>query len=330
MPHTHSFQVFILASAFMFLAPLTAVMAQEPTLTPYAIEGVPGGSENLGDFVVGPGKVELTMNPGESKTVNVLVTNRTGERRIFNLTTEDATGSTDPTMAVQLLGTERGPYTLKDYIKVPATTFELDHSMRATIPVTITIPPDAEPGGRYGSLLVDTVAVDAVPADDQGTVPQSAIVARIGTLFFITIPGSKEYDASLKEFATAPKQSVFQNGPITFGLLHENHGTMHIVPYGELRIRNIFGEEVGYGKIDPWFVLPKSNRLREVTWDRDYLFGRYTATVSINRGYDDIVDEMSYSFWVLPWKPLTAGFAVLFVLVFLMRTFFRTFEFKRK
>ena len=90
------------------------------------------------------------------------------------------------------------------------------------------------------------------------------------------------------------------------------------------------GHGVGVVDLEPWFILPMSERLREITWTREFLLGRYTATAEINRSYDDIVDTMSFTFWVLPWKPIGAGFAVLFVLIFLIRTFFRSFEFKRK
>jgi hypothetical protein len=281
--------------------------------------------------VVGPGKVDLTLNPGETRTVEILVTNRTGERRIFNLTAEDAVGSQDQSVAIQLLGDDRGPYSIRDYISVPAKSFVLEQNQRAHIPVTISIPPDAEPGGLYGSLIVDTVAIDAVAGDaTSGTVPQSAIVARVGTLFFVTIPGALEYDAALTEFGTLQKQKFYQTGPVTFGLLHENKGSVHIAPYGELRIRNFFGEEVGYLELDPWFVLPNSVRLREITWTRDYLFGRYTASVAINRGYGDIIDEAQYTFWVLPWKPIAGAFAGLFIVIFLIRSFLKRFEFKRR
>ncbi len=317
---------------FVLLALSTTAYAQssEP-VNPYRTEGVPGGDEVLGDFVVGPGKVDLRLNPGETRTVEILVTNRTGERRMFNLATEDAAGSQDQSVAIQLLGDDRGPYSIRDYISVPAKSFVLEQNQRAHIPVTISIPLDAEPGGLYGSLLVDTVAIDAVPGDvNSGTVPQSAIVARVGTLFFVTIPGALEYDATLSEFGTLQKQKFYQSGPVTFGLLHENKGSVHIAPYGELRIRNFFGEEVGYLELDPWFVLPNSVRLREVTWTRDYLFGRYTASVAINRGYDDVVDEAQYTFWVLPWKPIALAFAGLFVVIFLIRSFLKRFEFKRR
>lgn len=332
LSRTYTITSLIFASALALLLPYLHASAQTAQMPfgVYPSEGVPGGSETIGDFVVGPGKADLTLSPGESRVVEITVTNRTGETRRFNLTTEDAAGSNDAEMAIVLLGEERGPYSLKDYLSVPYGSFELAHSERARIPVTISIPRDAEPGGLYGSVLVDTVAIDAVAGDTAGTVPQSAIVARIGTLFFITVAGEAERDAHLAEFATAPKQRFFQNGPIPFGILHENTGSVHVAPYGELRIRNMFGAEVGYLEIEPWFVLPQSVRLREISWDRDYLFGRYTATVAINRGYDDIVDEASYTFWVLPWKPIAGAFAVLFIVFFFIRAFFKRFEFKRK
>jgi hypothetical protein len=296
----------------------------------YQTERIPGGDSVIGDFVVGPGKIDVTLNPGESKIVEMLVTNRTGERRVFNLTTEDMTGSNDLTKPVVLLGGARGPYSLKDYLIVPDRSFELGQNERARIPVTISIPPDAEPGGLYGSMLVDTVAIEADSGVTNQTVPQSAIVARIGTLFFVTVSGEIVREARMSEFGTLGKKKFYGNGPIPFGILHENTGSMHIVPYGEVRITNMLGEEVGFVELEPWFVLPQSERLREITWNRDLLFGRYTATAQINRGYDDVIDTLSVSFWVLPWKLVTGAFGILFFTLFLIRLFFRTFEFKRR
>lgn len=294
---------------------------------PYTTETIPGGSSVVGDFVVGPGKIDVTLKPGESTVIEMTVTNRTGEKRIFNLTTEDMTGSDDPSIPVVLLGSDRGPYSLRDYIHIPEYHFELDHNERARIPVTINIPADAEPGGLYGSVLVDTVAIEAESGTTGNASPQSAIVARIGTLFFVTIPGVVEKEGALKTFGTVPPRTFYQSGPISFGVLFGNTGSIHLAPYGEVRVTNMLGEEVGSVDLEPWFIFPHATRLREITWDREFLFGRYTATISLNRSYDDIIDTKSFSFWVLPWKVLLLGFIGVFVTVFLIRTFFRTFEF---
>ncbi len=307
----------------------TTAEVQEAPKLPYVTETLLG-DKVFGDFVVGPGKVELNVNPGESKTVEITVSNRTGATHTFEISAEDISGSSDPSRALVLLGDDRGPYSLKDYVKVEALRFELPHNQRARIPVTISIPTDAEPGGLYGSVLVSTVTTEARSGGVDGTLPQSAVVARIGTSFFVTIPGAVAKDGSLEDFGSVPLKKVFQNGPIPFGLLFENRGSSHLAPYGEIRIRNIFNEEVGFMEIEPWFVLPQALRLREVMWDRDVLFGKYTATAYINRSYDDVVDERSFTFWVLPWKPITLGFVTVFVVVFMIRAFFRKFEFKKK
>lgn len=322
----------LICSSFAYAQETAPSVDQTEAQAPYTYptERIPGGDGIVGDFVVGPGKVDITLEPGESMVVEMLVTNRTGERRRFNLTTEDMTGSRDLNTPILLLGSDRGPYSLKDYLSVPAVQFELEQNERARVPVTISIPPDAEPGGLYGSVLVNTTAIEAVSGESENTVPQSAIVARIGTLFFVTVPGEVEQNGKLKKFGTREDQRFYGSGPISFGILHENNGSIHIAPYGEVRITNMLGEEVGFVTLEPWFVLPGAERLREVTWTRELLLGRYTATAQINRSYDDIIDEASVSFWVLPWKIVLGVFGTLFVIIFLIRAFFRTFEFKRK
>lgn len=283
----------------------------------------------VGDFVVGPGKTELTIKPGESRTVEIILTNRIGDTRDFNLEVEDAIGTNDPSTAVALLGTRQGPYTLRDYVQLPKATITLEHNERAHIPVTISVPADAEAGGRYGSILVTTVSKDA-EVGNGGAAPSSAVIARVGTLFFLTIPGDTNIEGELHSFKTIPDKMIFTKGPVNFQILFENKGDLHLNPYGEVRVTNLFDEEVGFVELDPWFALPKSLRLREVIWDRELLIGRYTATAFINRGYDDIIDTESVSFWVIPWKVVIAVFGGLFIFSLLVRFIAVNFEFKRK
>jgi hypothetical protein len=303
-----------------------ASMPVVATTLPYVVEKL-SSADAVGDFVVGPGRIELEIKPGESKTVEVFISNRISDDRIFELSVEDIAGSSDGRQAVILLGEERGPYTVVDYISLPVKAFPLSLGERARIPVTISIPPNAEPGGFYGSVLVSTTQV---PDPAVQAVAQSPIIARIGTLFFVRVPGEATVEGKAMSMSILPEKLWYESGPLRFHILYENTGSVHLNPYGEIRIRNIFGEEVGYFELDPWFSLPKSLRTREVDWNREVLLGRYTATAYINRGYDDIVDEVSVVFYVLPWKIMLGLFLVVFIIVFGFRFFFRTFEFKRR
>ncbi len=294
----------------------------------YPREELPTGAV-FNDFVVGPGRFEVELAPGESRTVELIVSNRLGVGRIFSFNVEDMQAAEATDGSVVFLGERVGPYTLKDFISVPYERFYLEHGTRARIPVTISLPADAEPGGRYGSLLTSVASEQDAPGGP-GTQAGTAIISRIGTLFFITTPGVMNRQSELSNFTTLNDQKIFGSGPITFLIESENYGSVHTTPSGVLSIRNMVGEEVGNFEIPTWFVLPQAVRTRQVDWDRELLVGRYTATVQVNRGYDDIVDEMSFSFWVIPWKLLLMVFAGLFIFFFILRFFFSRFEFKRK
>ena len=295
----------------------------------YRRESLPS-EDVFGDFVVGPGRIELEMGPGDTRVVEMTISNRMGEGRFFSFATEDTVGSADGSSAIELLGDEVGPYTLRDFISVPHERFYLEHATRVRIPVTITIPPDVEPGGRYGTLLTSITTPPGQLAVDSGARAGSAVISRVGTLFFIRTPGVVTEDLSLAEFTTRNQQRIFASGPITFNITHDNAGSVHATPYGRVTVTNILGEEVWIRNIDPWFVMPQSMRTREVTWEQEFMVGRYVATVEINRSYDDIIDIKTISFWVIPWKLVGAVFVGLFLFFLLVRFFFSRFEFKRK
>lgn len=306
----------------------TSAQSSEPETPWYTSDWISGELET-GDFVIGPGRVEVSVKPGESVVRYLTVTNRISANRSFELVVEDIAPGVGGNV-IELLGKAKGPYTLRDYISFPQNTLTLGLGERAKIPVTITMPIDADPGGHYGSVLVTTVKDDTNnnPVDEPGM--RSPIIARVGVLFFVTVPGAIERAGALANVLLIGSPWWFEKGPVTLGVAFENTGSVHLNPYGELRVTNMFGEEVGFKELEPWFVLPQSLRTRDVTFDREFLLGRYVAEVSINRGYDDIVDTKRVVFWVLPWKVLAGVFGALFAIIFFIRFFFRTFEFKRK
>lgn len=293
----------------------------------FTVERLIGTIDN-GDFVVGPGRSEINLQPGETQTIFVSIANRISDDRTFKLEVVDVTGSSDGSSALNLVEGERGPYSITDYISFPEDTMTLKLGDRARVPVTVSLPPNAEPGGYYGSILVSTVQVGQEATDT--AMPRNPIIARVGSHVFLTVGGQQQYTGETLGIDTIPSTNWYTEGPINLGITYENTGSVHLNPYGEITITNILGEQVGYVELEPWFVLPKSLRTREIGWDREFLFGRYTVEAKINRGYDDIIDTVSTSFWVIPYQFIGAVFGVLFIGFLLIRLFFRTFEFKRK
>lgn len=249
-----------------------------------------------GDFVVGPAKTDIVVNPGESTTFFLTVTNRLGVEKTFDLNVEDIVGSDDPAAGVVLLGEDAGPNSLRDYVSVPVENVRLAHGDQVRIPITITLSQNAGPDGRYGTVVVSTVSDETNSPED---IPSSVIVSRIGSLMFVSTPGEKTLSGNLERFGTLGEKKWFKNSPIQLGILYKNNGNTHLTPYGELRIYNILNQEVGAVDVESWYVLPQSSRLREVTWNKSPLFGRYTAVLTLYNGYEDVPQNATYTFYVV-------------------------------
>lgn len=281
------------------------------------------------DFVLGGGKVELFLNPGDNYTKELLITNRLGKPMNFKVGVEDFTGSQNIEESIVLLGDKKGPYSLKDYLKPEISEFVLEHGQRMVLPVEISIPPNAEPGGLYGTVLVSAHPLPGeMTAEEDKAKGQIEIITRLGSLFFIRVNGEAREGGFTKDFKVL--KDFYEEGPVSFQILFENNGNVHLAPAGKIEIRNIFGKKVDEIAVDRYFAMPDAIKFREIKWEKGLLFGHYTASIALNRGYGDLIDKKSVSFWFLPWKIVLSALAILFVVIGIIRWLTKNFEFKRK
>lgn len=282
--------------------------------------------EDKNDFVVEPGKIEVFVNPGETVTKSISVINRINKKVSFKVETEDFVGSDNAQTPVILLGKEKSPYSFKDNLVPEDSSFTLGFGQKIDLPITINVPADAQPGGFYSSVIISSDST----ADNSGAQAGTRVISRVGVLFFVRVNGPVDQSGKLSDFRVTKKSGIMQHGPVDFEILFENTGTVHLVPYGTISIKNIFGKEVGTVPVDAYFSLPKSMRYRQVTWTKENLIGRYTAEVTLNRGYDGQVDTQKIAFWVLPIGYIALFAGVLFAIILLVYIVGKKFEFKRK
>lgn len=311
-----------------FVLAIAMVFAVAPLAQALEIKDAPVEVRN--DFVVEPAKVEIFAKPGDKITKNLSVVNRTDKEQTFNVDVEDFTGSRDPNQFVVLLGQEKGPFSLKDYIKPEAKTFKLKSKQRATLLVTINIPLDAEPGGHFASVLVSTGSGDVATGEDA----KAKTISRIGALYFVRVEGVAKEDGKLTDFRLAgPAQAFYSKGPFDFEVLYENNGSTHLTPSGKIEIKNMLGRTVQELPVQPFFSLPDSVRSAQAKWESPLAFGRYTATLSLDRGYktsQSPTDTLTIAFWVLPWKLVLGFVAIVLVTIFIIQLFVRKFEIRKK
>jgi len=284
-----------------------------------------------GDFVLGPGKVDLVLDPGEKATQQIMVTNRLGRDENFKIELEDFSGSNDIDQTVKLFGEAKGPYSMKDYIKPEITEFSLKHGERMIIPLEITIPEDSEAGGLYASVLVSTVPSDEDAKLNEG---QTRLISRLGTLFFVRVAGDVNESGTLQEFKITPSpKGLYEEGPIPFEVIFKNEGNVHLIPSGKIEIKNLLDKKVGEVTIDKYFAMPDSLRSRIVNWESGFLFGRYTATLTLDKNYQQKSsesDQMEVSFWVIPWKIILVAVVAIIIVFRLIRFVLGKFKFEIK
>lgn len=323
--------LFFLVGVVGAKAATTSTSTATNVTSPYHIDTLT--VDNRNDFVLEPAKQEVFLNPGQSSTNTLYVTDRVQGTTTFSISVQDIKGSSNPNAPVVILGPgDVTPDSAQNFISIPAKQFTLTFGERATIPVTITIPKNTSPGGYYAAVLVSNEPTVTAETQNASTAGTTRVISRIGTLFFIRVNGPANPAGMLQGFRiNAPSnQAIYNSGPFTFEILFNNTGNLYLTPYGTITIKNMFGETVATIPVNAYYSLPQSLRYRDIAWDGQALFGRYTATLTLNRSYGNIVDTQTLTFWVIPWKFLIIAFIILFVIVLGGILFLRRFEIRKK
>ncbi len=291
----------------------------------YSVEQVGAVASN--DFVVEPAKIEIFANPGDVITKSVTIVDRIEGRSTFSISLEDFVGSDDASVAVKLLGDEVSRYSFRDNIIPEVKSIDLEFGQKAVIPITIRVPETASPGGYYTSVVIATT-----PAESATGGTGAKAISRVAQLLFVRVNGDVVEDGVLKDFVVSPTGFFHLKGPLTFNILFENRGSVHLAPYGYITIRNIFGTTVDQIPVDAYYSLPQSQRYRQIVWEQGAHFGYYTATLELNKGYreSESLETRTTSFVFLPLTYLIALLIAVVIVLLTRRYLKNNFELRRR
>jgi hypothetical protein len=291
------------------------------------------GVEFLNDFVLEPAKNEVFINPGESSVERLSVINRMNKQVTFQVEVEDIVGSDKSYEQVKLLGNEKGPYSLKDFLIPEITEFTLNPGEKITIPIRVQLPETAEVRGYYGALIVSARGDSRDIDNTTGADGLTKIVTRLGSIFLVRINGDVNESSYLWDFKTVgPAKMFYSNHPTGFEVAIKNDGNVHLVHYGEIKIKNMFGKEVNSLPVNAFFSLPDSTRYREIEWPKSFSFGFYTAELSLYQGFDgeNGFINSSISFVVVSWQILIAIILLTALILVITRYLKKNFKIERK
>lgn len=298
--------ILILVLLMLLMLPISSVSA-------FTIKSLPGLAVT-GDFALSTDKIELALNPGDTTVRNISVTNRTGRDSKFKIEIEDFGPSDRIEELTKLYGDDMGPYSLRRYLVPEISEFTLKQGEQISIVIAISIPYNVPAGGLYGCVLVSNIpSVDLSEADEAQI--QNNPNSYLGTLFFVKVNGETIESGRLTSFD--PLRSIYTAFPVRLKYTFNNDGNIYLTPKSTIVIKNIFNSIVGEIKTDPFFVLPDSERVVTEEWPNRFMFGRYTATINLDRGYGGNTDIKTISFWVFP-DYVILLLVVLVVLIWIM------------
>lgn len=283
--------------------------------------------------------ITLTADPGSSSSGQISVRNDGTETENLNVGVKKFTASTDGESPLIIDPGKEDEFI--SWIRFNRTSLRIPPGRSQTVSFTITPPKEASLGYYY---LVAFSRVSLQGAE-KNSVSLSGVPA-VPVLLEVRSPNAQR-ELSITKFKTS--QWMYEYLPTTFELTIENKGNVHVSPVGDIFIDQGRKKTIASMPINPGRgnVLPGTKRTFFVVWEdgfplkqkttkngalmrnKDGSFvtkavwdfsnvdafriGRYTAHVIVlyDNGQRDVPIESQTTFWVLPWKIMLGGLALL-------------------
>lgn len=295
-------------------------------------------------LTISPPRMKLRGNPGTNVEGILALFNEQKEAKTFYSSTQN----------FEARGESGAPYFLPER-KGLATWISVENQVtleageRKTIPFTIAIPKNAEPGGHFAAIFWSTSPpVSQKPGE-------VAIGGKLGALILLSVAGETKGGGGLLEFGTEDGRFL-TSLPIVFVYRFSNDGADRIKPDGEIKIKNIIGmtSAIVDANKSEGNVLPGGIRKLNALWHsngqrigdltkkeelalfeqlatekeergfferagaqwRNFALGLYNAKLSLSYG-ENKTAEATYRFFVIPWQLLSIIIVILAIVGFL-------------
>jgi len=239
---------------------------------------------------VSPHTFELDVFPGEVKTEEVKITNKSEVAlpilaRVVDFTASDETGGMSFDEALEDPSISSG-----QWFEIENPNFILDAGETEKVNFTISVPENAEPGGHYAVMLFEPQLPSFYFEKDKPRVipvigvlflssvktfilepevkeklevvefgiPKDQRIIALETAFSVVQRTYQRLSASISQVyaAEAPEIKITKRNPSSFVLRIKNNDIYHIKPFGKVSIFNIFGKKVGEAEVPKTTILP--------------------------------------------------------------------------
>jgi hypothetical protein len=299
----------LIATALMLLSMLTAGAG---------VAGAVGGN----GLRISPVRKDLVINPGQSQTVYIGVTNVTGAPATLQAVVNDFIGNPDESGNPAIIldpNQFASSHSLKRYIG-PINNFSLSPGQSKDVPVVITVPKNAAGGGYFGAVRFGPAGSNSGPNQ---TV---SLAGSVGSLILVKVPGDIKEEVHISSFDVRrndhPSSFFLTNKNLSVTTRFKNMGNVQEAPFGKILLKNRSGKILSTFEINntqpPGNVLPDSIRKFPVPINKVGSLGQYKLEGNFGYGASGQLLSASTTFYVIPKWLILTFVAVVVLLVFLV------------
>lgn len=259
-----------------------------------------------------PGIYEEPLEPGQSDSFTLSITNRENQQRELFLQARNISGveaGGQPIFTDE--GQELTGYELASWIDFSTESVIVPAGETRDVEIFIEVPEDAPPGSHFGGV---NVTAEAPRLRESG----AGIAYGVTNIVTVRVAGEASEAAIIRSFST--DKYIHGATDVTFTARVENQGNVLLRPVGPIQIYNMFGAEVANETFNPdkAGVFPGVTRIFEFKWfEENPGLGKYQAVLSLAYGSEGASKTMTstVSFWILPLNIVGPAAAALFVLL---------------
>lgn len=316
-----------------------------------AVSGISAHAQIAPSIAVNPEKFELSLSRGETHAEVVKITN-TGKDSLPIHLRPVRWEARDEVGGINFVSTPEDPsFDIARWMKLGKNDFILKPGETERVPVTITVPKNAEPGGKYGAMFIEPTLPEFYFSKDE-----PHVLPQIGVLFLVTIPvvsleGQQAPSVAFEQLSVEGRSSALSGAfsriaslfrqplrafaaqtPVSVDVLSRkassfvlrvrNDGSTHVRPSGTVTVHNLFGAEIARAELPPTTILPGKIRQFPVKLESKnipFLPQVVEQQLAFGRYTATVVLQgvgtepllKTLSYWIFPWQGLLVALATL-------------------
>jgi len=261
-----------------------------------------------------PSLIEEAVDPGQTFTEIITITNRSESTETYFLFIRNIAGVTDGGRPLfQDDATELSGEEMSNWASLGQSQVTLAGGQGIQVPLIVTVPEGISPGSHFAAVFA---SLNPPPNTTEGV--GASVGYQVGNIISLRVSGDITEEAVIRSVTT--DRFIYSTKDVQFTARVENKGNVLVRPFGAVEITNMLGDKIATPPMNESQSGVFPGVIRELTgaWDGDGLgFGRYEVLVSLvygEPGQGQRTMTGQTSFWILPWaiiQPLLITLVVL-------------------